>query len=124
MSHHTGSLHRLVASLIVVFCALLASLLPAASARAAPPREPAAPTTVELAASEDAGVIESFPDFKAPGNPYFVLNARPGGDYDHNFIQFDLSVLPANATACRRRAADVERDYLAKSTWVSSSCQT
>ena len=54
--------------------------------------------TVELPAVEDAGVIESIPTFNGGGAPYFVLHSRFGGDFDYNYVLFDLSVLPANAT--------------------------
>jgi hypothetical protein len=69
-----------------------ASLAPAASAQAM-----LTPTTVSLNATEDAGTIKSQPTFSAP-NAYFVLNRRPNGDFDHNFVKFDLASLPANAT--------------------------
>ncbi|HQY91259.1 DNRLRE domain-containing protein [Caldilinea sp.] len=80
---------------LVLLGMLLALLLPASGLSAAPA---ALTFSVEIPASGDAGAIESVPTFTAPGNPYFVLNARPGGDFDYNFVQFDLSVLPANAT--------------------------
>ncbi len=56
-----------------------------------------ATVTIDIPAVEDAGVIESVPTFGAPGNPYFVLNSRPGGDFDHNFMRFDLSAIPVDA---------------------------
>ncbi|MBE2239975.1 MAG: DNRLRE domain-containing protein [Caldilineaceae bacterium] len=74
---------------------LLAMLLPASALTAAPA---AITFSVEIPASEDVGAIESVPTFNGAGNPYFVLNARPGGDFDYNFVQFDLAALPANAT--------------------------
>lgn len=85
---------RWTALLLVVIVALAA--LPPPQARATPLAQAA--VSVELIAVEDSGVIESVPTFSAPSNPYFVLNSRPGGDFDHNFMRFDLSALPADAT--------------------------
>ena len=97
MSYRTLSPRHLVA-LFVVAGALLATILaPGAAALAAPPAVPVA-VTVEIEAIEDIGVIESAPAFTGGGAPYFVLNSRPGGDFDWNFVRFDLSALPAGAT--------------------------
>lgn len=92
------SMHKLLALLLVWF--LLANTLPAALQAAPLSTAPHATTatTIEIPASEDAGVVESIPTFNGGGVPYFVLNSRPGGDFDYNFIKFDLSVIPADAT--------------------------
>ncbi len=81
--------------IVLMLCILLALLSSALPAHAAP----TAPLTVavELLAVEDAGVIESVPTFNGGGNPYFVLNSRPGGDFDDNFVLFDLAAIPAEA---------------------------
>jgi plastocyanin len=78
---------------------LLISLLPSSGAQGAGLAEPTVNTTVELIAVEDQGMIEGAPAFVAGGAPYFVLNGRPNAvNQDWNFIQFDLSAIPANAT--------------------------
>ncbi|MEZ4870505.1 MAG: DNRLRE domain-containing protein [Caldilineaceae bacterium] len=96
-----------VIHLLITLTMLLTALLSATGAQAAPlpapaaapPAEAAATTTVTLVAVEDQGMIESVPTFVAGGAPYFVLNGRPDThSEDWNFIQFDLSALPADAT--------------------------
>ena len=97
MSYRTIHPRHIVA-LLGVAGALLATILsPGAAALAAPPAVPIT-VTVEIEAIEDIGVIESVPTFTGGGAPYFVLNSRPGGDFDWNFVRFDLSALPAGAT--------------------------
>jgi hypothetical protein len=86
---------RLLCSLLIL-CTLLALLASTVPAHAAPSRAALA-VTVELPAVEDAGVVKIVPTFNGGGSPYFVLNSRPGGDFDHNFVLFDLSTLPADA---------------------------
>ena len=84
-----------------LLCALLATLLPISNARAA---EDAAllSVSIEILAVEDAGAIQSFPAFNGGGAPYFVLNSRNdatlGDIFDYNFVKFDLSAIPADAT--------------------------
>ncbi len=87
----TRIVHRLAGSLLALGCLTLASAMPASAGVAA------APTTVELAATADAGTIEGAPTFTGP-NAYLVLSQRGNGDYDNNFIQFDLAAIPADAT--------------------------
>lgn len=57
--------------------------------------------TVEISAVEDAGVLENFPAFNGGGSPYFVLDSHTdpnlGDIFDHNFVLFNLSALPAGA---------------------------
>lgn len=91
--------------LLVVLCTLLTSLLPLISVQAAPLAAPVteetateATTTVELIAVEDQGMIENVPNFIAPLYPYFVIAGRNSTNQDWNFIQFDLSQIPADAT--------------------------
>ena len=86
---------RLVQTVSLV-ATLLASMLPAGSARAAPAA--ASAITVDIPATEDALAIESIPTFNGGGVPYFVMSSRPNGQFDYNFIKFDLSVIPVSAT--------------------------
>lgn len=86
----TRNVYRLAGSLLALGCIALASVAPARATVAA------APITVELPAIADAGTIESAPTFTGP-NQYLVIGARGNGDFDNNFIQFDLSSLPSNA---------------------------
>ncbi|HAJ37037.1 MAG TPA: hypothetical protein DCL15_15255 [Chloroflexi bacterium] len=95
------SLHRSAAGqtrllcIVLMLCISLALMTSALPARAAP----AAPlaVTVELLAVEDAGAVQSVPTFTGGGTPYFVLNSRPGGSFDHNLVLFDLAAIPADA---------------------------
>jgi plastocyanin len=96
MHHHSHFPQRWATTLLVACLALLALGLPARLVYAAPPHAPAA-TTVELTATDDIGVVESVPTAYAPGFPYFLLSKRAGGDFDNNFVRFDLSVLPPDA---------------------------
>ncbi|MFN8444395.1 MAG: DNRLRE domain-containing protein [Caldilineaceae bacterium] len=101
-SNHSSSQQRAI-SWIVTLCTVLVSLLPAsivqAAALATAPAEATVVTTTTLVAVEDQGMIESAPNFIAGGAPYFVLNGRPDThSEDLNFIQFDLSAIPADAT--------------------------
>jgi len=94
--------------LLALFCLLLVGIRLPATVQAAPVATtlallPAAPvvttTTVTLIATEDQGMIESVPTFVAGGAPYFVLNGWPDThSEDWNFMQFDLSAIPADAT--------------------------
>ncbi len=97
MSYRKPCARQLVALIVVAGALLATTLFPGAAAVAAPPAAPVT-VTVEIEAIEDIGVIESVPTFTGGGAPYFVLNARPGGDFDWNFVRFDLSALPATAT--------------------------
>ena len=83
--------YRTAGSLLALGCIALASGAPAQA------RVAAAPTTTELPAIADAGTLTSLPTFSAP-NAYLVLGARGNGDYDDNFIQFDLAAIPADAS--------------------------
>lgn len=86
--------------LLLILAMLLISVLPAQGVQAAPTTSPViAPTvtTIEIDAVDDAGTTSAVPTASAP-NAYLVLNQRGDGSFDWNFIQFDLRVLPANAT--------------------------
>lgn len=88
--------HRRLAIQAVILFAVLTALAPLLPARAAPSRAVMS-TSVEILAAEDAGAVKIVPTFNGGGSPYFVLNSRPGGDFDHSFVLFDLSALPADA---------------------------
>ena len=81
LTHIFPSWQRGAAIHAAILCALLAALLPISSLHANP-AAPALTVAVELLAVEDAGMIESVPTFNGGGAPYFVLNARAGGDFD------------------------------------------
>ncbi len=87
---------QLGAASALVLC-LLASPFAAAPASASP-AAPTATVTIEVPAIEDAGTIPAVPAFNGGGQPYFVLNSRPNGDFDYNFVKFDLNAVPAGAT--------------------------
>lgn len=89
--------HRLALFVSVAITALLAALIPIAASRAAPLAQPTV-TTVELTATDDVGATQrGQPDVPHP-SVYLVLSKDGQGNYDNNFVQFDLSGLPANAT--------------------------
>ena len=88
---------RYMTAMMALVIAALVALLPATFGWAAPAAEPvAAPaaTTVELLATGDARTRSSSPTANQGSSFLFFLTE--GSDY--NFIQFDLSVLPADAT--------------------------
>lgn len=95
---------RKVLHWLVTVAMLFTSLLSAAGVQAAPPPAPpveaaATNTTVTLIAVEDQGMVEGNPTFAGGGYPALVLNGRPDThSEDWNFIQFDLSTIPADAT--------------------------
>jgi len=93
--HRSAAGQTQLVCVVLMLCILLTLLASAMSAHAAP----AAPlaTTVELIAVEDAGAVQSVPTFTGGGTPYFVLNSRPGGSFDHNLVLFDLAAIPADA---------------------------
>lgn len=87
---------RLGAASALTLC-LLVSPFAAAPAGAAT-ASPTATMTIEVPAIEDAGTIQALPAFNGGGQPYFVLNSRVNGDFDYNFVKFDLNAVPAGAT--------------------------
>ena len=86
---------RSVTILFVAILLLLTALAPAISLQAASLRAPTA-TTVELTAIDDAGATQRGDPDTPHGSAYLVLSKDGPGNYDNNFVQFDLSVLPAN----------------------------
>ncbi len=90
---------RIATILLVALLLLLAALVPAAPLQAAPlpaPTVNTAATTVELTAIDDAGATHRSDPDTPHGSSYLVLSKDGAGNYDNNFVQFDLSVLPAN----------------------------
>ena len=89
---------RYVTAMIVLATAALVALLPATFGSAAPAAKPlAAPTattTVELLASGDARTRSGSSTSNQGSSSLFFLTENS----DYNFIQFDLSALPADAT--------------------------
>ncbi|MDQ3249500.1 MAG: DNRLRE domain-containing protein, partial [Chloroflexota bacterium] len=94
MSSQLTLLHRWAAVVIVAIVALLASMLPAAHVQASPGLEPDVATTVELIAVQDARIQAGSPDVGFENGLLWVGTAN-----GHlTLLQFDLSVLPVNAT--------------------------
>ena len=97
---YLGRITPMRVTLFATLCLLMVSFGWPATVQAAPVSQTIVSTTTitePISAAEDIGVLESDPDFNAPRQPYFVLNSRPNGGFDHNFIRFDLSFLPAAA---------------------------
>ncbi len=84
-----------IATILLVAMLLLAALLPVVPLQAAPLPAPTA-ITVELTAIDDAGATQRGDPDTPHGSVYLVLSKDGPGNYDNNFVQFDLAVLPAN----------------------------
>ncbi|GAB4116315.1 MAG: hypothetical protein OHK0050_22220 [Roseiflexaceae bacterium] len=91
-------MRRYSSHLLLVVAIWILGLLSSPIGVIVPPKAQAATTiSVDIRASDDAGAIESVPTAVVSA-AYLVVNQRGGGDFDHNYVLFDLSTLPANAT--------------------------
>lgn len=93
-----------VAMLIVAVCVLLVALLPASALLAAPRQQP--PTiTLELEAVADARTQGGSPNVNFGSSLHYFMT--PNGHY--SFVQFDLTVIPANTVI---QSAELQFDIL------------